>query len=70
MTGRTAVAIAVFGPSAAEDSATERVTDDATPLTGREDICMTISLVEKGSEWLVVVAHVTEIKPTSAESTK
>jgi uncharacterized protein (TIGR02246 family) len=67
MTRRTAVAIAIFGPSAADDPSTKIAAEDAVQATGRGNVRMTITLVEKGSEWLVVAAHASTIGKSPAE---
>jgi uncharacterized protein (TIGR02246 family) len=65
---RAAVATVIFEPAAtAVDSANAIVTEDAIQEPGPVGIRMTLTLVEKDSEWLVVAAHATEIQSSPAE---
>jgi hypothetical protein len=69
VTSRTAVGSAIFEP-AAEDAAPASSAENANQKAGRGGIRVTVTLVERHTEWMVVAAHITAIRPSSVEADK
>jgi Clp amino terminal domain, pathogenicity island component len=69
VTSRTAVGSATFEP-AATDAAPASTAEEAIQEDGRRGIRMTVTLVERHTEWMVVAAHITAIQSSTVELEK